>query len=162
MFYLVIGLLLTIASNTAFATTSQQQVEINMDVAPACQISFNVPNVSLQLLIGQTNNALTTLTIDCTPQTNVEVTTTSANNWNLKGNVHQALIPYILEYTGGGYTNGATINPTWSGQVSNTIIMSGITQEIAWQIPLRISVNNLTLKNIADTYSDSVTIIVSY
>lgn len=155
--------LLSALSASAETIVAQQAINITVDVEPVCELSLNVTNIALPtLMVGQTSSAGTTLTVNCTPETSATVSVSSINNWNLHGARYSALIPYAFSYTGGGYTTGAIIVPTWSNQVTGTNVMTGTATGTPWQIPLEISVQGITNQTKVDSYSDTITIDVSY
>lgn len=125
-------------------------------------MSLNVSNLNFDLVAGVDNAATTTLTITCTPQSTVGISLTSVNSWKLVGATHHKEIPYIVKYLGGGYTVGATVNPTWSNQSAGTEVLTGTAQSTPWQIPLNFVFPNIVKSNIVDNYSDTITFEANY
>ncbi len=159
---LLCGILLSGVINIANATTSTQEIPIVVTVNPVCVLNLNITNLKFDLVVGVDNSATTTLTVTCTPQSTVAISVTSVNSWNLVGINHHKEIPYIVSYLGGGYTAGANVNPTWSGQVAGTEVVTGTAQNTPWQIPLNFSFPNIMKTHVVDEYSDTITFEANY
>lgn len=159
----VLCVMLSCSSLSVFAGNqiTQQKIDLVVDVAPVCDLSLNSQNISFSLLTNVPNVMGTSLIIDCTPETAVTLSVSSANNWNLLGKLYAKLIPYTLAYVGGSNSNG-TIAPTWSGNANNYVVMNGISTALPWQIPIEVSVQNINNQLAIDNYVDVVTINLSY
>lgn len=162
--YLICLLVGTLLLNVkiAHAATSTMEIPITVTVNPVCVLGLNVSNLNFDLVAGINNAATTTLTITCTPQSTVGISLTSVNSWKLVGAVHHNEIPYIISYLGGGYTVGATVNPTWSGQTAGTEVLTGTAQSTPWQVPLNFSFPNIVRTHAVDEYSDTITFEANY
>ena len=158
----LIGSVLLLCQPLAYASSSSVEIPITVTVSPVCVMSLNVTNLSFELIANYANAVTTTLTINCTPQTMVSVNVTSVNSWKLIGVMYQNEVPYVVSYSNSGYTVGATVNPTWSGQVAGTEVLTGTAQAAAWQIPLNFSFPNIGQAHSADIYSDTITFSAVY
>lgn len=154
--------LFPIIVNTGFAATTTGSVAITVTVPSSCTMSFNVPNMLIPLVSGYAGNGSTTLTIGCTNGADASLEITSQNNWQLIGTHYNEILTYTLVYPGGGQTSGATVQSTWSGGVANRIVLTGTATIADWVIPLNVNTATITSSSTADTYTDQVTLTLSY
>lgn len=151
-------IMLLIMISCANATTTSFTLPININIPTQCQLSFNVPNINMQLIYNKSSSAQTTLTINCTNGATISLQTTSQNNWYLVGkNTHESLA-YSMAYTGSGVFC-AYISQVWSGGVADRVVLSGAIQSSSNSlvIPLQITSSIIPPQLENDLFQDQIT-----
>lgn len=148
--------------NSIFAMTDSFNVPISISINSLCRITFNVPNLELQLIDGYSGSAMTNVSIFCTNGTVMAMSITSQNDWHLHGYKTATEIPYTLTYAGGGQILGAQVNQVWSNRVANQVIMIGTATAMPWVIPLTVKTKKISYALPHDNYSDQITLSIVY
>ncbi len=158
-----LGLFSCMACSYSNAQTVSKIIPLNLTVPMTCDMRFNVSNIEMDFVRGMTSTASTTLTIVCTNGTPIVISITSKNNWSLVGKNHATeSINYSLLYSGGGQSNGASINQTWSDGVPERVVMQGLYSRTPWIIPLQVTTELIPVEMLTDQYSDLITLSLNF